>query len=241
LYRTAVRLLGDGAKAEDVVQETYLQAWKSFARFAPGTNCRAWLFKILVNTIHHHRRSWFNLRRVKESEEILEKAAACARRRCRSTRTGRNPARVGSSAGRLPRRRLLADVDEFSYKEIAGLLDVPIGTVMSRLSRGRKLLREQLSEIARSYGIGPRSYRRAAAHEPAPRATIRDAEHLDAYLSRELPEETRREIERHLETCAQCAAELAARTRLRAQLQDRGTRHTRASGLGSQCPARRDG
>jgi RNA polymerase sigma factor (sigma-70 family) len=78
LYRTAARLLGDSAKAEDVVQETYLQAWKSFARFEPGTNCRAWLFKILVNTIHHHRRSWFNLRRVRESEEILEQTAACA-------------------------------------------------------------------------------------------------------------------------------------------------------------------
>ena len=78
LYRTAARLLGDSTKAEDVVQETYLQAWKSFARFAPGTNCRAWLFKILVNTIHHHRRGWFNLRRVKESEDILEQTTVCA-------------------------------------------------------------------------------------------------------------------------------------------------------------------
>jgi RNA polymerase sigma-70 factor, ECF subfamily len=155
LYRTAFRLLGDGAKAEDVVQETYLQAWKSFARFEPGTNCRAWLFKILVNTIHHHRRNWFNLRRVPESEEILEQTAACA---------ALVPERVTQeeilrALDRLPADYraavLLADVEEFSYKEIAGLLDVPIGTVMSRLSRGRKLLREQLAELARSYGIGP--------------------------------------------------------------------------------------
>jgi RNA polymerase sigma-70 factor (ECF subfamily) len=154
LYRTAARLLGDGATAEDVVQETYLQAWKSFARFEPGTNCRAWLFKILVNTIHHYRRGWFNLHRVKESEEILEHTAAGA---------APVPERIAQrevlrALGRLPADYraavLLADVEEFSYKEIAGLLNVPIGTVMSRLSRGRKLLREQLSELARSYGIG---------------------------------------------------------------------------------------
>jgi RNA polymerase sigma-70 factor (ECF subfamily) len=154
LYRTAARLLGDGAKAEDVVQETYLQAWKSFARFAPGTNCRAWLFKILVNTIHHHRRSWFNLRRIEDSEEILEQTAVCA---------APVPERIAReqilrALNALPADYraavLLADVDEFSYKEIAGMLDVPIGTVMSRLSRGRKLLRGQLSELARSYGIG---------------------------------------------------------------------------------------
>ena len=154
LYRTAARLLGDGTQAEDVVQETYLQAWKSFARFEPGTNCRAWLFKILINTIHHYRRGWFNLRRVKESEEILEQTAACA---------APAPERIAQeeilrALGRLPpdyrAAVLLADVEEFSYKEIAALLDVPIGTVMSRLSRGRKLLREQLSGLARSYGIG---------------------------------------------------------------------------------------
>ena len=154
LYRVAARLLGDGATAEDVVQETYLQAWKSFARFEPGTNCRAWLFKILVNTIHHYRRGWFNLRRVKESEEILEQTAAGA---------APIPERIAQDEILRALRRLpadyravvlLADVQEFSYKEIARMLDVPIGTVMSRLSRGRKLLREQLSELARSYGIG---------------------------------------------------------------------------------------
>lgn len=155
LYRTAARLLSDGTKAEDVVQETYLQAWKAFARFTPGTNCRAWLFKILVNTIHHQRRSWFNLRRVPDSQEILEQtAAACAPAPDRVTQ-----GEILRALDRLPADYraavLLADVQEFSYKEIAELLDVPIGTVMSRLSRGRKLLREQLSELARSYGIGP--------------------------------------------------------------------------------------
>ena len=136
------------------MQETYLQAWKSFARFTPGTNCRAWLFKILVNTIHHHRRNWFNLRRVKESAEILEQTAVCL---------APVPERIAQeeilrALDLLPTDYratvLLADVEEFSYKEIAGMLSVPIGTVMSRLSRGRKLLREQLGELARSYGIG---------------------------------------------------------------------------------------
>ncbi len=153
LYRTAARLLGDGAKAEDAVQETYLQAWKSFARFETGTNCRAWLFKILVNTIHHHRRGWFQLRRVPESQEILDQ-----------TPVAPVPQRLDQSEiiralDLLPADYravvLLADVQEFSYKEIAGLLDVPIGTVMSRLSRGRKMLRRQLADLARSYGIGP--------------------------------------------------------------------------------------
>src|SRR5438876_12040871 len=76
IYRTAARVLGDGARADDVVQDVYLQAWKSFSQFELGTNCRAWLFKILFHTLHHYRRKWLNIRMVKESEEILEQAAA---------------------------------------------------------------------------------------------------------------------------------------------------------------------
>src|SRR5437867_13383109 len=71
-YRTARRLVGSTSDAEDLVQETYLQGWKSFHRFEPGTNCRAWLFKILFHRLHHYRRKWFNARMVKESEEALE-------------------------------------------------------------------------------------------------------------------------------------------------------------------------
>jgi RNA polymerase sigma-70 factor, ECF subfamily len=154
LYRTAARLLGDRERAEDVVQEVYLEAWKSFDRFQPGTNCRAWLFKILMHTVSHHRRKWRSLRLVKESEEILEKTAVY---------TPPIPDSIGEEAilGALDRipvdfrtAVLLADVEEFSYREIAQMLNVPIGTVMSRLNRGRKLLRELLSEVARSYGIG---------------------------------------------------------------------------------------
>lgn len=154
LYRSAARLLGDSTRAEDVVQEVYLQAWKSFDRFEPGTNCRAWLFKILVNTVHHYRRKWFNMRLVKESEEVLEQAVAYAP----PIPDEITEQEILRALDRVPADYraavLLADVEEFSYKEIAGMLNVPIGTVMSRLSRGRKLLREQLSELARSYGIG---------------------------------------------------------------------------------------
>src|SRR6266446_3116719 len=78
IYRTATRLLSDSTRAEDVIQEVYLQAWKSFDRFETGTNCRAWLFKILFNTLHHYRRKWFNVRIVKESEELIEQTAAYA-------------------------------------------------------------------------------------------------------------------------------------------------------------------
>src|SRR5688572_16773335 len=74
LFRTALRVIGDRSEAEDLVQETYLQAWRSFHRFEIGTNCRAWLFKILFNVIHHHRRKLFGLKLVRESEEILEGA-----------------------------------------------------------------------------------------------------------------------------------------------------------------------
>src|SRR6266545_1070453 len=72
LYRTAARVLGNATEAEDVAQETYLQAWKSFHRFTPGTNCRAWLFRILFHVVHHHRRKWYSLRLHKEDETPLE-------------------------------------------------------------------------------------------------------------------------------------------------------------------------
>ena len=154
LYRAVVRLLGDTTRAEDVVQEAYLQAWKSFDRFAPGTNCRAWMFKILINTIHHYRRKWLNPRMVTDSEEILEQTAAATPPIPEQITEGEILRALAQVPADYRTAVLLADVEEFSYKEIAGMLNVPIGTVMSRLSRGRKMLREQLSELARSYGIG---------------------------------------------------------------------------------------
>jgi RNA polymerase sigma-70 factor (ECF subfamily) len=155
LYRTAARMLGDSTKAEDIVQDVYLQAWKSFDRFEPGTNCRAWLFKILINTMHHFRRKWLNPKLVKESEEFLEQTVAGTLPIPEHLADEDILRALDSMPPDYRAVVLLADVEEFSYKEIAGALNVPIGTVMSRLSRGRKLLREQLSGVAGSYGIGP--------------------------------------------------------------------------------------
>ena len=154
IFRSATRILGDRARAEDVAQEVYLQAWKSFHKFEPGTNCRAWLFKILFHCVNHHRRKWFRFPLVKETEEFIE-----------ATLTYNEPIPehltdedILAALDKIPAEFrdviLMVDVEEFAYKDAAEILAIPIGTVMSRLSRGRKLLREQLSEVAQSYGIG---------------------------------------------------------------------------------------
>lgn len=154
LYRTAARILGDRARAEDVVQEVYLQAWKSFHRFETGTNCRAWLFKILFHCVNHHRRKWFRFPLLKETEEFLEANIPAPSPVAERLTDGD----ILTALERIPTAFrsvvLLVDVEEFAYKDAAEILSVPIGTVMSRLNRGRKLLREQLREVAHSYGIG---------------------------------------------------------------------------------------
>jgi len=154
IHRTAARLLSDSTKADDVVQEVFMQAWKSFDKFEVGTNCRAWLFKILFNTLHHYRRKWFNIRMVKESEEFIEQTAAYSPPVPEHITDEDILAALAEVSSDFRAVVLLVDVEEFSYKEVAGILSVPIGTVMSRLSRGRKLLRERLADLARSYGIG---------------------------------------------------------------------------------------
>jgi len=154
IFRTATRILGDRARAEDVAQEVYLQAWKSFHRFESGTNCRAWLFKILFHCVNHHRRKWFRFPQLKETEEFLE-ANLTAPVPIPDQLTDQD---ILSALDRIPADFraviLMVDVEEFAYKDAAEILSIPIGTIMSRLSRGRKLLREQLSEVAQSYGIG---------------------------------------------------------------------------------------
>ena len=154
IFRTATRILGDRARAEDVAQEVFLQAWKSFERFETGTNCRAWLFKILFHCVNHHRRKWFRFPMLKETEEFIE-ANLVASEPVPEQLTDQE---ILNALEKIPVDYrsvvLLVDVEEFAYKEAAGILSVPIGTVMSRLSRGRKLLREQLVEVAKSYGIG---------------------------------------------------------------------------------------
>jgi len=156
LFRTALRVTGNRSEAEDVIQETYFQAWKSFHRFEPGTNCRAWLFKIMFHVIHHHRRKRFkfNLRMVQSGEELLEEVLAYESPLPQSL----SDEDVLAAFERIPVQYkeviLLADVEEFSYKEISDTLGIPLGTVMSRLNRGRKLMRSELAAYAKAYGIG---------------------------------------------------------------------------------------
>jgi RNA polymerase sigma-70 factor, ECF subfamily len=154
IYRTAARLLGNTTGADDVVQDVYLQAWKSFGQFEPGTNCRAWLFKILFHTLHHYRRKWLSIRIIKESEEVLDQAPASTPPLPDHITDEEMLAALEQVPPDFRAAVLLVDVEEFSYKEAAGILNVPVGTVMSRLSRGRRLLRERLAEMARSFGIG---------------------------------------------------------------------------------------
>ena len=154
IYRTATRLLGGWTGADDVVQDVYLQAWKSFDQFELGTNCRAWLFKILFHTLHHYRRKWLNIRMVNESEQILEHATAGGPPVPEHITDSEMLAALAEVPQDFRAVVLLVDVEEFSYKEAAGILNAPIGTVMSRLSRGRRLLRERLAGAAQSYGIG---------------------------------------------------------------------------------------
>jgi RNA polymerase sigma-70 factor (ECF subfamily) len=154
IYRTAARLLGNGTGVDDVVQDVYLQAWKSFGQFELGTNCRAWLFKILFHTLHHYRRKWLNVRMVKESEDFLELATANSPPLPEHITDEEVLAALAEVPQDFRAIVLLVDVEQFTYKQAAGILNVPIGTVMSRLSRGRKLLRERLAGMAQSYGIG---------------------------------------------------------------------------------------
>jgi RNA polymerase sigma-70 factor (ECF subfamily) len=154
IYRTASRLLGAGSGADDVVQDVYLRAWKSFGRFEPGTNCRAWLFTILFHTVHHYRRKWRNVRMINEPEEVLDQAASPGPPIPAHITDEEMLAALADVPHDFRAVVLLIDVEEFSYKEAAGILNVPIGTVMSRLSRGRRSLRERLAGVAESYGIG---------------------------------------------------------------------------------------
>jgi len=153
LFRTATRLLGDRSRAEDVVQEVYLQAWKSYHRFEPGTNCRAWLYKILFHCVNHHRRKWFRFPLLREAEEFLE-ANLIQPAVVPDFLTDQD---VLAALDKIPSDYrsvvLLVDVEEFAYKDAAEIIGVPIGTIMSRLSRGRKALRGLLEEVAMSYGV----------------------------------------------------------------------------------------
>ncbi|MCE2525164.1 MAG: sigma-70 family RNA polymerase sigma factor [Acidimicrobiia bacterium] len=167
LYGAARRMTRNADDAEDLVQETYLRAYKGYDRFTEGTNLRAWLFRILTNLFINEYR-----RRKRRPAEVdlgdtdtlyMYKGLGGAElaRRSRSAEDelldGLTSAEVRNAIESVPDSYrvavLLADVEGFAYKEIAEILDVPIGTVMSRLHRGRKKLREALQEYGRTRGL----------------------------------------------------------------------------------------
>jgi RNA polymerase sigma-70 factor (ECF subfamily) len=161
LYRSALRLTQNRAEAEEVVQETCLRAFKSFHRFNPGTNCRAWLFTILRNAFLNRVRD--GGREVLEGESTVWESAVVS---ATETRAGENPEEeffqtvlhgdVDRALKALPlvfrETVVLADLEGLSYREIAEVIGCPTGTVMSRLSRGRRLLRRALAGFAREHG-----------------------------------------------------------------------------------------
>ncbi len=167
LYGAALRMTRNKADAEDLVQEAYLKAYRGFGGFQAGTNLKAWMYRILTNTYINIYRS---KKRRPEETDLAEVEDLYLYRRL----GGLEGATAGRSAedelletfteGEIKQAMedlpenfrmavLLADVEGFSYKEIAEILDIPIGTVMSRLHRGRKGLQKQLYEFAVARGL----------------------------------------------------------------------------------------
>ena len=148
LFRVAMWFTRDRPTAEDLVQETFVQALGSFHRFEPGTNCRAWLISIMRHLEGKRWRARARLRVVSDDEVDLEGTIPF------EPPTPQNLTDEGvlSALEAVPRMfqevLVLADVEELSYKEIAATLQIPVGTVMSRLHRARQMLRRELTERA---------------------------------------------------------------------------------------------
>jgi RNA polymerase sigma-70 factor (ECF subfamily) len=145
LVRVATRVLRDRIAAEDIVQETYLQAWRSFASFQAGTNCRAWLYTIMFRVIGRVRRK-AHLERQVDLDSAPRSALLVDTPPVDSLAYDHLVAAVDDLPDAFRAVLLLADVEQLKYREIAEALDVPLGTVMSRLSRARDQLRRAVAE-----------------------------------------------------------------------------------------------
>ncbi len=167
LYAAAVRMTRNPADAEDLVQETFVRAYRGFGSFQDGTNLRAWLYRILTNTFINSYRAAQRRPEQSELDDVEElylyrrigglEAASLGRSAEDELMDLFTDSQVQDAVDALPEQFrlavLLADVDGFSYKEIAEILDVPIGTVMSRLHRGRKALQKSLHQFAVDRGV----------------------------------------------------------------------------------------
>ena len=167
LFATALRMTRNRADAEDLVQETFLKGWRAFDSYQQGTNLRAWLFRIMTNTFINKYNS--QQRRPQETELDEVEELYLFRRmgafdQSKMTHSAEDQMlelftdeEVKNAIEELPETFripvLLSDVEGFSYKEIAEMLDVPIGTVMSRLHRGRKAMQKMLYEYAKERGL----------------------------------------------------------------------------------------
>ncbi|GAB3928582.1 ECF RNA polymerase sigma factor SigR [Microlunatus endophyticus] len=165
LYAAAMRMTRNPADAEDLVQETYTKAYSSFQQFAPGTNLKAWLYRILTNTYINNYRKRQRQPQLSDGADVEDWQLARAESH---TSSGLKSAEMvalenlpdsdvkDALQALAPDFRLavyLADVEGFAYKEIADIMGTPIGTVMSRLNRGRKQLRARLEDYARDRGL----------------------------------------------------------------------------------------
>ena len=167
LYTAALRMTRNPSDAEDLVQDTYLKAYRGFGGFQEGTNLKAWLYKILTNTFINNYRA--KKRRPEETdvEDVEElylykrlgggQASTAGRSAEDELLEHLTESEIKDALDALPEQFriavLLGDVEGFSYKEIAEILDIPIGTVMSRLHRGRKALQKRLYEFGRQRGL----------------------------------------------------------------------------------------
>ena len=166
LYRTALRMTRSEADAEDLVQETYIRAFRFRDQFTLGTNMKAWLFRILTNTFINTYRRKAAQPEVTDLEGVDEFSLYRRMADDRAASSSPDPeaellngvvdTEVTDALEALPekfRTTVLLDVEGFSYKEIAEMLGIPIGTVMSRLHRGRKMLRDMLADYAAERGF----------------------------------------------------------------------------------------